>query len=366
MSYDTAGRVEKLTSYDAASGGTVVNEVQRAYNGLGQLTKEYQEHSGAVNTGTSLKVQYAYSEMASGANHSRLTSMTYPNGTALTYAYGSGGSLDDTISRLVTITYGSSVNTETLSYLGLGTVVKRAESEPGIELTHVKLSGESNGDADDQYIGLDRFGRVVDQRWVVTSSGTALDRFQYGYDRNSNRLYKDNLLDNNFDELYHVDGAANGYDSLDQLLEFQRGALSDTNSDNIPDTVSTASRTQAWTMDAQGNFSSVSTDGTPVNRTHDKQNRLTAVGSNNLTFDSNGNTTTDNNAYTLKYDAWNRLVEVKNGSTVLNAFSYDAVSRRITENPGTQRDLYYSDAWQVVEERTSGTARRTMSGVPST
>ena len=43
-------------------------------------------------------MQYAYTEMAGGANNSRLTSMTYPNGYVLTYNYASG--LDSSISRL--------------------------------------------------------------------------------------------------------------------------------------------------------------------------------------------------------------------------------------------------------------------------
>ncbi|WP_237722933.1 RHS repeat domain-containing protein, partial [Singulisphaera acidiphila] len=34
--YDVAGRPILLTSYDAASGGNVVNQIQRVYNGLGQ------------------------------------------------------------------------------------------------------------------------------------------------------------------------------------------------------------------------------------------------------------------------------------------------------------------------------------------
>jgi hypothetical protein len=55
------------------------------------------------------------------------------------------------------------------SYLGLSTVVIENYPQPGVELTYVKQSGESNGDAGDQYAGLDRFGRVVDQRWIVTS-----------------------------------------------------------------------------------------------------------------------------------------------------------------------------------------------------
>jgi hypothetical protein len=38
-------------------------------------------------------------------------------------------------------------------------------------------------DAGDQYTGLDRFGRVVDQAWRVGSTSTYTDRFQSGYDR---------------------------------------------------------------------------------------------------------------------------------------------------------------------------------------
>lgn len=39
------------------------------------MITEWQSHSGAVNTSTSPSVQYSYSEMPSGANHSRLTSV---------------------------------------------------------------------------------------------------------------------------------------------------------------------------------------------------------------------------------------------------------------------------------------------------
>src|SRR5262249_12626261 len=168
--YATAGNPYLFTSYDSASAGNIVNQVQDVFNGLGQLTTEYQAHSGAVNTSTTPKVQYAYSEMAGGANHSRLISLTYPNGRVLNYNYASG--LDSTISRLSSLS-DNSVTLESYAYLGAGTVVKRAHPEPGIDLTYIKQSGESNGDAGDQFTGLDRFGRVVDQRWIVSSSGTA-------------------------------------------------------------------------------------------------------------------------------------------------------------------------------------------------
>ncbi len=140
---------------------------------------------------------------------------------------------------------------------------------------------------------------------------------------------------NSFNQLYHANGASNGYDNLNQLTDFRRGALSDTNSDGIPDTVSTASRSQAWTMDGQGNWSSLNTDGTSVGRTHNLQNQVTGVGSVTLTFDANGNLTTDENGNQLFYDAWNRLVRVEDSEeNVLADYGYDALGRRIIEVQG--------------------------------
>src|SRR5207245_11579416 len=134
------------------------------------------------------------------------------------------------------------------------------------DLTYIKQSNESTGDAGDQYTGLDRFGRVVDQRWIVSSTGVATDRFTYGNDRDSNRLYRDNKLQSTFGELYHANGASNGYRNLGQLTAFARGTLSDTNSDGVTDTVASASHSQSWSLDALGNWSSVTTDGATQTR----------------------------------------------------------------------------------------------------
>ena len=80
---------------------------------------------------------------------------------------------------------------------------------------------------------------------------------------------------------------------MNQPTDFRRGALSDSNPDGIPDTVTTASRSENWAFDALGNWSTFTTNGTPQSRTHNKQNQSTVVGGSNLTFDANGNTTVD-------------------------------------------------------------------------
>jgi YD repeat-containing protein len=54
------------------------------------------------------------------------------------------------------------------------------------------------------------------------------------------------------------------------------------------------------------------------------------------------------------YDAWNRMVQVRSGGTQLQAYTYDALGRRVTLNAGTLTSLYYSSAWQVLEEQAGG------------
>src|SRR5262249_51654654 len=120
----------------------------RNHLGLGQMMQKWQSHFGAVNTSTTPSAQYDYSEMSGGANHSRLTSMTYPNGKVLTFNYSSG--LNDAISRLSSLSDATGT-LESYDYLGLSTVVRRAHPEPGVDLTYIKQIGENNGDAGDQY-----------------------------------------------------------------------------------------------------------------------------------------------------------------------------------------------------------------------
>lgn len=205
----------------------------------------------------------------------------------------------------------------------------------------------------DEYTGLDRFGRVIDQVWRNSSSGALTDRYQYGYDRAGNRLFRNNLVDSAMSELY-------AYDDLNQITEFARGTLSDANSDGVFDTVASPSRTQDWTLDALGNWSNLSTNGTSQSRTHNAQNQVSSVGSASLTFDANGGMTADGAGRTFVYDAWNRLVAVRNmlGSPIVG-YGFDPLGRRIIEdrpNANLVDHLYYSTGWQVLEERRDGTA----------
>src|SRR5262249_12247049 len=160
-------------------------------------------------------------------------------GRVLNFNYNTG--VDTTISRLSSIS-DSTATLESYNYLGLGMIVERDHPQNNVNQTFISQSG-GTGDAGDQYTGLDRFYRVDEQNWYNTSTSTSTDDFVIGYDQDSNALYKKNTVSTAESELYHANGASNGYDGLNQLSAFARGTLSDTNSDGIPDTVASASRT---------------------------------------------------------------------------------------------------------------------------
>jgi RHS repeat-associated protein len=303
------------------------------------LTQEYQDHFGPVNPLSTPKVTYSYSE-ASGGNHSRLTTMTYPSGRTVQYEYDPG--VDTAISRLSRLTGdadgGGFTSYEEYDYLGASTMVERGRPESGIKLTMVSQNG-SVGDAGDPYTGLDRFGRVVDQRWIEGSGGSAtdVDRYTYQFDRNSSRTARLNQLDAAFSETYAFDG-------VDRLVDFARGGGG------------TGPQAQQWNLDALGNWTTITSDGTPESRTHNSQNELTGVGATPLAYDANGNMTQDEAGRQLQYNAWNRLVRVSLSGYQVAAYQYDGFQHRIVTIVGNgpsaiARDLFYSAGWQVLEQR---------------
>src|SRR5438132_865668 len=127
------------------------------------------------------------------------------------------------------------------------------------------ISG-GNTDGGDQYTGLDRFGRVVEARWINTNTSTITDDFLYTYDRDGNRLTRNNGLNTSFNEQY-------SYDGLNQLSSFTRG-----------------SHTQSWSLDALGNWASFTNDSSTQTRTHNAQNQITSIsGATTPSYDNNGN-----------------------------------------------------------------------------
>ncbi len=341
---------------------------------------------------TTPSLQYAYANGTS--NTIRPTSVTYPNGRAVSYNYGTSGGIDDSASRVASLvdSDGASTHLADYSYLGLNAVVQQDSPEADLRYTLVSLTGANDPDTGDIYAGLDRFGRVQDVRWRDVSAATDLSRIQYGYDRASNRTWRANPTDpsQHYDWLY-------GYDGLQRLKTGNRGTLNGTQT-----AITSPQFGQCWTLDPTGNWSALqqSDDGTTwtmkQSRTSNPVNEITAINGDvgdlwaTPRYDANGNMTTiprpqlerpnwanltvDEWAdltkeewselevapkFTATYDAWNRLTKLAdagNGQTVqenqYDGRNYRTVTKTYTNGSLVEtRHHYYTDNWQCVEER---------------
>ena len=368
MTYEVRGLVTRLTSYDNATvgSGSIVNDVALEYNPFGQLIADKQSHSGAVGGSTPM-VQYAYAN--GSANTIRPTTLTYPNGRAITISYGTSGGINDSASRVDGLIDGGTTTLVNYSYLGMGSAVQVTYPQPSTQYTLLGSSSGNNPTTGDIYCGLDLFGRIVDSRWYNTGTNADVDRIKYGYDRASNRIWRQNPVATAagaaYDEYYH-------YDGLQRLKDMQRGTLNGSNSGITSPTFG-----QCWTLDPTGNwkgFNEAATGSswtTVQSRTANPVNEISGIATSvgtawaNPAYDAAGNMTSIPQptamatSYTATYDAWDRLVKLidaTSGGTV-QVNQYDARTFRtlvLSYSAGIlieARHCYYTSGWQEVEQR---------------
>jgi RHS repeat-associated protein len=302
------------------------------------------------------------------SNTARPTSLTYPNGRVVNLGYGSSDSIDDLFSLVKTAAIsGESGNKVDYTRVGLGRFVKISYPKPGVEMSMIRPGGGSMGDSGDPYDGYDRFGRVQEMRWQSSSTGTPVDAWQWGYNEASNRTWKKNLVAaSGQDEAY-------GYDGLYQVIRDAVGTLN-TNRTAIGGVPGEA---EGFAYDPTGNWLGYrkEANGTAVldqSRSNNKDNQLTQIDGSGalLSYDRAGNATKTapgtgadwTKYYQPVWDAWNRIVEVKDESgTSVQKNAYDGLTRRITkEASSVVTHTYWSDLWKPLEERigSSTTASR--------
>ena len=366
--YDIRGRLSRSTSYSDIAGTTKVNEVLREYNDFNQVKTEYQEHSGAVvptSSGVtgSPKVQYSFAD--GSANTVRPTGLTYPNGTTVVgtaYTSAQAGYLSRP-DQVTDIAGSTTTVVASMRHLGLGTLVGlNYDGASNLNLTY-QQGGTAIGTAGDKYTGLDRFGRIIETIWIK-GSGDVVQSL-YGHNRASSILWrKDEEASNTIamDAYYE-------YDGLQQVTEWKRGNLSP--STGPPFTgVTSQKQGEDFTYDQTGNWLGDVSDNPDFtqSRAHNVNNRITSItgptGVVQPAYDNAGNMTVApspgswTTGYTYKWDAWNRLVEIKQGGTVIGSYAYDALTRRTRKTVGgVIRDIYYDRQWRSVEEREGTTVK---------
>jgi RHS repeat-associated protein len=278
------------------------------------------------------------------------------------YPKVAANSADDRLSRLAGLSLtGEATPLGQFAWMGSGRLVSLTMPQPGIALSYKHVTGEPVGDAGDPYSGYDRFGRTVDMRWIKTSDSSSLSRIQYGYDKMSRRLWRQDLAapaDTQQDRFYSYDGLGQVTDSTLGNLNINRTSIA-----GIP------TQREAFDYDSIGNWKNYlrQTEGSTTldqKRTSNRDNQLTELDANSdgLAYDAAGNMTACrpdkdgdwSKGYTIVWDAWNRIVQVKNAHTAATVatYAYDGLTRRTTTTIGsTVRHFYYNNLWKCVEER---------------
>lgn len=165
--YDNRGMLALVSSHDALTSGSILNQVALAYGPFGELVEDAQAHGGEVD-GSTPKVQYGYTD--GSGNTLRRVSITYPNGRVMNYLYGASLSIDDLINRISAQEVdGEGDNLVEYTYAGAAWQVQIQMPQPDLELTYKHQTGAPVGDAGDIYSGYDRFGRTQEILWLKNS-----------------------------------------------------------------------------------------------------------------------------------------------------------------------------------------------------
>ncbi len=233
FTYDGLGRRTGVTSYtNSACTGTPANDVAWAYDGSdsgdlgwGGVKRSRQQHDDATGE-NSPHVDYLYADGASGpaAKYVHLAQVTYPGPStsrAVSYNVSTTG-IGAAVGQLNNIATDGSGGGQfaQYTYLGAGTIVQvdHPSVPGGFALTYKGAAG--------RYPGFDRVGRVVWQKWTGNGPEGCIDRYFYGYDKGSNRVWRAER------QVWHESTNSMGnrdegyvYDALGRLTLAQRGVL---------------------------------------------------------------------------------------------------------------------------------------------
>jgi RHS repeat-associated protein len=330
--YDAAGNVQK---YKDNAG----NLMTYTYDALNRLTqKHYPDNSNdqytydalgnmltAINTTATVAFTYDHakrvlSETLNGKitaysynTTERWRNITYPGGRAIQEFY-------DTRNRLSAITEGSETLV-TMQYNANNQLQQRSYSNgTGTQFTYNDAGWLTH---------------IID---FPDLSDVSMD-----YDPNGNMLYRK-------DNLYPDRSETYAYDNLQRLTQFKRGVMA---GNTIPAPV----KSITYGMDALGNRTIVTEDGTNTNYTAGSMNQYTAItGALNATpaYDGNGNMLNDHQ-HNYTYDYNNRMTGVDN--TITATYKYDALGRRTQKQTAEGTLDYFYDGDRMIEEYTGNTAQ---------
>jgi YD repeat-containing protein len=165
-------------------------------------------------------------------------------------------------------------------------------------------------------------------------SGASISKYEYAYDvlgRRADRIQSGSAINSASTDTF-------SYNSRDEVT-------GSTNNIEIA-----AQYNPTYNYDKIGNRTS-STGVFEANYTSNELNQYSVVTAlsavNNLTYDLDGNLTSDGGNWTYTWNSENRLVSATNGTTTLN-FTYDYQGRLVKKDDGSNMEVYVYDGWNRI------------------
>lgn len=363
--YDDDGNLASVTDangnvtsyqYDANDNPTLITfangKTRRTwYDGVGNAIKE-QDESGSL-------VQYSYDAAE------RLTQCLYPDGTTETYSYTPSGDLLTANNSDANITFSYSLGGMLLSETMNGkttfyqynthqnTIAVTYPSGRGI-VEHYDLRNrlqtitEGNDTIasftydGDNYISSRTYNNGTattytfdaTKRLVGLADMPSIQNYTMHYDADGNMTAKISNINTTPSETYQ-------YDMIHRLVGFKSGQ-------NVSTDIPNPTEHIQYALDALGNRSSMTRNGSIVAYNHNATNAYTMVGNNSYQYDADGNLIADG-VHTYQYDYNNNMVSVDNGATAI--YKYDALHRRIEKQVIDDTLKFYYSGYKLLEER---------------
>ncbi|MEN6307983.1 MAG: LamG-like jellyroll fold domain-containing protein [Anaerohalosphaeraceae bacterium] len=263
-------------------------------------------------------------------NNSQVETLTYPDNSTVRYEYDAQNRLEyikegeiilarytyDTLSRRTSVQYNTS---------------RDPGDNPTYEskTTYTYMDSERIGLSPDNQLG-NWLAKVAND---INNDGTADITFEYGYDKAGNRTTmvttaagNQGLHTYNYDNLYQLTSAV--YQS-----NWGWANISNIAYDSVFNRTTYTPASGSATSYTINNYCAV--------------NQYTTIDSTDITYDYNGNLTYGGQyvgagSYTYVYDAQNRLIEVKDGSTSKFTYTYDTFGRRVSKPKSATDDTVLS------------------------
>ncbi len=184
----------------------------------------------------------------------------------------------------------------------------------------------------------------------ISFSNTNIGNLTYSWDANKNKTAETigGVMSG-----YGFTSAGTAYDDEDRLTGYQQASTN---------------FNQSWSLTSVGDWSSVTTNGTAVTRTHGATHELLTSGGQSVTTDVKGNQTllpssltSQASSLSLTWDFDNKLKssDIDNNASADVTFEYDALGRRVARTEGSSAVVYFQADQQTIADYPRGGAAST-------